>query len=441
MVSGINFTKRLLEQLETPKKRTRYSDFGGVNSVRGLGLDVTPSGEKTFRYVQKVNGRNVKVTIGKFPEITVELARSHARDIAQQIADGINPNVEKRKKRNAETFNDLFNIYEELFKLDIKAGKRRDSSLNSSKTLYRLHLQPKIGKTPTDTFTKTDAKQLLNRILSEKGYSLHNHALTLLKSMFNRADLPTNPFGTLKKIDESYHRRQRTLSPDELQRLFGSLDQEQEIYQDCVLLLLLTGQRKATVLAMEWREINRENKTWSIPTSKIKNKKPHVVPLSSEAMAILERRSLSAPQGEEFVFPSSRSESGHITDKSGKGGFWRRITERAGLYSSDPEKNLQVHDLRRTLATYQVSSGGSLQATSKLLGHSNVSITSDVYAHLSVDNVRQALEQTTDFMLQKSKPSVSALEQAKNQISLLSIRDKQELLAYLVSELDNSISE
>ncbi|MDE5178903.1 tyrosine-type recombinase/integrase [Vibrio fluvialis] len=189
------------------------------------------------------------------------------------------------------------------------------------------------------------------------------------------------------------------------------------------------------------REINRGNKTWSIPTSKIKNKKPHVVPLSSDAMAILERRSLSAPQGEEFVFPSSRSESGHITDKSGKGGFWRRITERAGLYSSDPEKNLQVHDLRRTLATYQVSSGGSLQATSKLLGHSNVSITSDVYAHLSVDNVRQALEQTTDFMLQKSKPSASALEQAKNQISLLSTRDKQELLAYLTSELDNSISE
>ncbi|EGA63909.1 tyrosine-type recombinase/integrase [Vibrio brasiliensis] len=436
MVSGINFTKRMLENLELPKKRTRYADIGGTNSVRGLGLDVTPSGDKTFRYVQKVNGRNVKVTIGKFPEITVELARSHARDIAQQIAGGINPNVEKRKKRNADTFNDLFTIYEELFKLDIKAGKRRESSLTSSKTLYRLHLKAKVGNTPIDNFTKADAKQLLNRILSEKGYSLHNHTLTLLKSMFNRADVPTNPFGTLKKIDESYHRRQRTLSPEELQRLFKSLDQEQEVYQDCVLLLLLTGQRKATVLSMEWREINRENQTWSIPTSKIKSKKPHVVPLTSEAMAILERRAKSSPRGEEFVFPSRRSQSGHITDKSGKGGFWRRITERAGLYNSDPEKNLQVHDLRRTLATYQVSSGGSLQATSKLLGHSNVSITSDVYAHLSVDIVRQELEQTTNYMLGGQESS--DLDKLKQEISSLNPEDKQQLLEFLSKELSHS---
>ncbi len=236
MLSGINFTKRLLEQLDTPKKRTRYSDLGGVNSVRGLGLDITPSGEKTFRYVQKVNGRNVKVTIGKFPEITVELARNQAREIAQQIANGINPNVEKRNKRNAETFDDLYAVYQEMFKLDIKAGKRRESSFKGSETLYRLHLKPRIGKVAVDSYTKTEAKQLLNRILSEKGYSLHNHSLTLLKSMFNRADIESNPFSTLKKIDESYHRRERTLSPEELQRLFGALDQEQDIYRDCVML-------------------------------------------------------------------------------------------------------------------------------------------------------------------------------------------------------------
>jgi integrase len=122
-------------------------------------------------------------------------------------------------------------------------------------------------------------------------------------------------------------------------------------------------------------------------------------------MAILEKRSEQAASGEEFVFPSKRSQSGHITDKSGKGGFWRRVTERAGLYSTDSSKNLQVHDLRRTLATYQVTSGGLLQATSKLLGHSSVSITADVYAHLSVDNVRQDLEHTTQFMLGNNAPS------------------------------------
>ncbi|MEZ9906109.1 tyrosine-type recombinase/integrase [Vibrio breoganii] len=436
MSSAINFTKRLLEQLKTPEKRTRYADFGGSNSVRGLGIDITTSGEKTFRYVQKVNGRNIKVTIGKFPEITVEIARNQAKEIAQQIANGINPNVVKQSKRNAETFDDLFAVYKEMFRLDIKAGKRRESSLKSSKTLYRLHIKPKIGKVAIDSYTKVEAKQLLNRILSESGYSLHNHSLTLLKSMFNRADIESNPFSTLNKVDESHHRRERILKPEELKRLFESLAKEQEIYRDCVMLLLLTGQRKATVLSMEWKEINRTNKTWVIPTSKIKTKKPHVVPLSNEAMAILERRSAAASNGEEFVFPSSRSASGHITDKSGKGGFWRRITESADLYSPDPSQNLQVHDLRRTLATYQVTSGGSLQATSKLLGHSSISTTSDVYAHLSIDIVRQELESTTQFML--GSASSSPLEAIKEQVQALSTNEKKALFSFLSTELTES---
>ncbi|GAM57277.1 mobile element protein [Vibrio ishigakensis] len=430
MNTSINFTKRSLENLETPKSRIRYRDFGGPNSVRGLGLELTPTGEKTFRFVQKVNGRNVKVTIGKFPEITVEIARTHARDIAQQIARGINPNEEKRKKREAQTFNDLFAVYEKLFELDIKAGSRRATSLRSNQTLFNLHLKPRIGRLSIESFSKSDARKLLREILAESGYSRHNHSLTLLKSMFNRADISSNPFSTLKKIDESYHRRERTLSDPELLRLFESLELEKDIYRDCVLLLLLTGQRKSTVLSMQWKEINRANRTWTIPTSKFKSKRPHVVPLSKEAMDILERRSQTATQGEEFIFPSSNSQSGHITDKSGKGGFWRRITERAGLYSPDPSENLQVHDLRRTLATYQVTSGGSLQATSKLLGHSNVSITADVYAHLSIDSIRETLQNTTETMLQKNI-ATSKLGHIKTLVSELSFSEKKELLNFL----------
>ncbi len=157
------------------------------------------------------------------------------------------------------------------------------------------------------------------------------------------------------------------------------------------------------------------------------------MPLSNEAMAILDRRSNSASKGGEFVFPSNRSASGHITDKSGKGGFWRRITKAAGLYNPDASQNLQVHDLRRTLATYQVTSGGSLQATSKLLGHSSISTTSDVYAHLSVDIVRQELESTTQFMLNNT-PS-SKLERIKEQVQDLSNEETEQLYEFINSRL------
>lgn len=109
--------------------------------------------------------------------------------------------------------------------MDVKAGVRRQSSLNGSERLYRLHIKPILGNKPIDQFDKKAAKAFLQKILSARGYSLHNHCLTLLKSMFNRADLP-NPLLGLSKIDEAVHRRERVLSREELQRLFSAMEQE-----------------------------------------------------------------------------------------------------------------------------------------------------------------------------------------------------------------------
>ena len=82
---------------------------------------------------------------------------------------------------------------------------------------------------------------------------------------------------------------------------------------------------------MEWREIDHQLGIWLIPTSKMKVKKPHAVPITKEVMDILTRRSQETVKGERFVFPSERSQSGHIIEKAGKGRFWHRITERVEL--------------------------------------------------------------------------------------------------------------
>ncbi|GCF91110.1 hypothetical protein SMBr_33540 [Shewanella sp. M-Br] len=177
---------------------------------------------------------------------------------------------------------------------------------------------------------------------------------------------------------------------------------------------------------------------WIIPTSKIKSKKPHAVPLTKEVMAILERRSHDAVQGDKYVFPAERSHSGHITENAGKGSFWYRITERAGLRSPEKsatakEDNVTIHDLRRTIASWSVMRGGNIQTTSKLLGHSDISITASTYAHLDIENVRAELGITTAQLLgtyvQESKVDIlvreikkltkEELEELKSQIYLI----------------------
>jgi integrase len=429
--TAVNFTKRSLLAIEPQNERIRYRDVGGAASVRGLGLEVLPNGKKTFRFEQKVNQRNIKVTLGTFPELTVEQAREMAKNTAHEIAQGINPNAIKKQQKNAQDFDDLFAFYIVSLELDVKAGTRRENAIQKAETLYRLHLKPRIGKSKIDGFLRANAKTVLNKILADKGYSLHNHSLTLLKSMFNRAEYDYNPFSECKKIDEALHRRERILSPEELQRLFQAIDIEEPIYRDCVLMLLLTGQRKACVFSMQWSEINTTNQTWIIPTSKIKSKKPHVVPLSIAAMKVLNERKTQRSDSD-FVFASSNSQSGHIADKSSAGGFWRRIVKRAELYNEGtPETNIRIHDLRRTLASYQVQSGGSIQTTSKLLGHSSINITSSTYAHLSVDNVREDLERTTAAIFQIGTGEVNKLSGIKSQILQLSNDEKRELIDFL----------
>ncbi|MFG7353190.1 tyrosine-type recombinase/integrase [Shewanella oncorhynchi] len=176
---------------------------------------------------------------------------------------------------------------------------------------------------------------------------MRNKCLTLLKSMFNEQAI--NPFGRIKKL--AVVKRERILNQHEVRALLESLEFEPSLYRDVVMLLLLTGQRKSCVFSMAWREIDHQRGVWIIPTSKIKSKKPHAVPLTKEVIAILERPA----HGVKYVFPAERSHSGHITENAGKGSFWYRITERTGLRSPEKlatskEDNVTIHDLRRTIA-------------------------------------------------------------------------------------------
>jgi integrase len=295
----------------------------------------------------------------------------------------------------------------------------------------------KIGTVRVINFTNQFVKQLLFNLLQDKGYSIHNHTLTLLKSMYNRAGLDCAIFSGITKVDESQFCRERVLSRSELEIFMRSVEQEKPIYQDCVLTLLFTDQRKASVLSMRWKDIDIENCYGKISRKSSKNKKRASVPLVKPVLAMLKRRASEAKPGEEFVFPSNHSKSGHITDKSGEGGFWHRITSRAGFYCpGNEEVHLTIHDLRRTIASYNVRRGGSLQTTSRLLGHSNISITDQVYAHLDVDDVRVELEKTVEAInaqkLIVGEVVPNLFDEAKNILEQLTPEQRAKLIASMI---------
>ena len=215
-----------------------------------------------------------------------------------------------------------------------------------------------------------------------------NRLLERIKAIFNKAIewgwKGINPAQGVKKFKEKS--RDRFLHPDELPAFFESLEaEENDTIRDYVYVSILTGVRKANVLAMRWEEINFERQEWFIPETK--NRDPLRVPLVPKVIEILKNRAfLYGCQN--WVFEGS-GETGHLVEpKAG----WKRILTRAGI------KNLRIHDLRRTVGSWQAATGASSFIIGSTLGHKDQKSTA-VYARLNIDPIRASLEKATEAML------------------------------------------
>ncbi|MDF2368347.1 Arm DNA-binding domain-containing protein [Sneathiella sp.] len=108
-----NFVKKTLLSLPTPPRGKRFSFKD--EKVGGLILRVTDTGAKTFQLYQKHQGRPVRVTLGKFPDMTIENARREATKAKGALADGTNPNVAKNRLRKEISLKELFDLYMERY--------------------------------------------------------------------------------------------------------------------------------------------------------------------------------------------------------------------------------------------------------------------------------------------------------------------------------------
>ncbi|USD36555.1 site-specific integrase [Ferrimonas sp. SCSIO 43195] len=369
------------------------------------------------------------------PATTIDTARRVARELANEVSQGQNPNSRKRLEWEQEKFalpiGELYKAYIAEFELRIRTGERRPKSLQDVKYNWNKHLRARFEKVKAEDLTEDHAKQFLCVIMAKHSPWVYNKCLAVLKSLFS--ELEHQPLRCIKKIPNT--KRERVLNREELDQLFEAMKSEPQIYQDVVMVLLLTGQRKSCVFSMEWSEIDSHNEVWVISTSKMKSKRPHAVPLTKQVMEVLRRRSSEAEPNQPYVFPSDRSQKGHIIERSGKSSFWWRITTRAGLRDTERNKTVTIHDLRRTIATWTIMSGGTLQGASKLLGHSDLSITASTYAHLEVSSIRNELNEVSGCLLQPIE-EIDDLLNIQSKIECLSTHQKLILLKSLAKSLD-----
>lgn len=379
-----NFTVKTIANLPVlgaeGSTRTIYYD----TQIRGLGIYVTKKGVKTFFVYRKVEGKPVRIILGRTDEISLDRAREKAANVHSQIAEGINPQEKKRALREEITFGELWALYwERHAMLYRKASSRNDESL------YRLYLSKWADK-KLSHITSHNIRDLHQQVGADSGMVRANHAHALIRLMFNKAiewgwNKP-NPAYAVKRFKE--HSRERFLSTQEMKRFLEALGREPcETVRDYLYMSLFTGARRSNVQAMRWQDIDFDSRQWLIPVTK--NGKAHIVPLVEQAVDILSRRRLKT--NSEWVFPSARSKSGHLENPCV---IWNDVVKRAGI------TNLRIHDLRRTLGSWQAALGANSYVIGKSLGHTSQQATA-IYARLDLNPVRQSLCKAVEAMLQK----------------------------------------
>ena len=431
MATPLNFTKLAIESLPLPSAgRVEYHD----TKLPGLQLRVTATGIKTFCVFKRVKGSGPeRITLGRFPDLTVEKARRDATQVLAAIASGANPAEAKRAHRGELTFAELFRQY-----ID-RHAKIHKKTASEDEQRYTQYLEKPLGKKKLTTITRQVISSLHAAITSAGHPVVANRVLALLSTVFGRAVewsiVENNPAKGIRRNPEKS--RDRFIQTDEMQAFFLALSEESNTtIRDYLTLSLFTGARRANLLEMPWRNVSFTDCVWRIPDTK--NGTPQNIPLTPEAIEILEER--NATRGDsEFVFPGDGAK-GHLAEPR-KG--WLRILHRAavitleqrireaGKHGKEVEQardlsiakpavaladmiklaekykvstadvqleDLRIHDLRRTFGSFQAKSGASSVIIGKSLNHKSQQTTS-IYSRLDMDPVRASVEKGTDLML------------------------------------------
>ena len=194
----------------------------------------------------------------------------------------------------------------------------------------------------------------------------------------------TNPCRGIDRYKEN--KRERFLSAAELSRLGEALREAEEQQAltpyaiAAIRLLLLTGARKSEILSLRWDCVDLDNRLLRLPRSKTGPKSIYLTTAAAEILKLLPR-----VKGNPFVIVGEKP-GAHLVNLQKP---WDRIRARAGL------DDVRLHDLRHSYASVGATSGLSLLFVGKLLGHTQAS-TTQRYAHLAEDPVRQAGEQISE---------------------------------------------
>lgn len=361
----VRITDKHLKTMPLPAAGKMRMDYD--TELRGFAVRVTAAGFKTFILTYMFNGAERRHTIGRFPALTVEIARRRALELRRQVDLGQDPQDEKKRAAREMLIPQLCERY-----LAEHAIKKR-SGHQDARRIDRFVL-PKWRHRRVKDIRRVDVDEIVSPVAVRTPYEAA-HVLALIRKMFSfaldKGIVDQHPCLRMHSPAPNKPRRRVLTSKRELQ-IFWRLTSggvwrriATESESDCLRFIALTGCRASEAAELPWSEIDLREGTWLLPAERSKNKRDHLLPLPEAALAILRRR--RALDGS-YVFPGSSAPHLYASRLCV---VLKRLCARVRRIGFEP---FRTHDLRRTVETGMAAAGIHREYRDRVLNHVDNSV-------------------------------------------------------------------
>lgn len=317
---------RPLTQLAVVNAKPKEKPYK-LSDQQGLYLYVTPAGGKIWRMKYRYLGKEKLLVFGTFPEITLAEAREKQFLARKALTNGIDPSEEKQKK-SQNAMEAAERTFEKCAEEWWERKKHGNDDRYTGYIIRRIQkdLLPCFGKKPIHLVTSRDLIDALQKVEARGAHELSRRLKQYASEIFRQARamgyISSNPADEFHSRDVFVKYKKghfAAIEADEIPDLLIALElNKPRLYRQTVLavkLMLMTFVRTGELIKAKWEEFDLENAIWSIPAERMKMRRPHLVPLSSQAITLL-RELYEMNQGKGYVFPGVYDPKKHMSDNT-----------------------------------------------------------------------------------------------------------------------------
>jgi integrase len=399
----MKLTKRTIDALECPAGRREVLAFD--DETRGFGIRITNRGAKVFLFEYWHSGRTHRMRIGRYGDLTATEGRRMAEALRGEVARGGHPAGQRQAERAARKQQGALDILTlgglvdrwETMQLRHRSERYRREAVRAIRTTLARLLDRPAGDLTASTLQavidevprRSDATQRDGNPRGGQGEvavlpdptgtvmarRVHSYARAMFGWAVSRNLVATNPL-TGVIVEGSDKPRERWLDNRELAEVWIAAGTLGWPWGPYLRFLLLTLQRTVEVAGLRWEELSEDRATWTLPGSRTKNGKAHVVPLSEPARAILAAAERMPGSGLVFTTTGKTPISGfsHAKVRLDRAITKARQAASGGDGPANPMVPWRLHDFRRTGVTQMADLGIGWEVADRILNHTQGAI-------------------------------------------------------------------